>query len=113
MDKESRTPKDRRRAAVEEFGRQIGREERRKLRGKREGDNSLWFGLGVVGVVGWSVAIPTLLGVAVGIWIDTTWPSRFSWALMLLIAGVALGSLNAWFWVKKAGISRTNEEEEP
>jgi ATP synthase protein I len=113
MDKQSRSPRERRRAAAEEFTRRIGREERRKQRGRREGDNSLWFGLGVVGVVGWSVAIPTLLGVALGIWIDTTWPSRFSWSLMLLIAGVALGSLNAWYWVKKAGISKASGEEEP
>ena len=56
------------------------------------------------GVVGWSVAIPTLIGVAVGLWIDGRWPSRFSWTLMLLIVGVALGCINAWYWVKKAGI---------
>ena len=112
MDKRPRSSRERRQAMAEEFSRRIGRKEYRKIRGRREGDQSLWFGLGVVGVVGWSVAIPTLIGVALGIWIDTTWPSRFSWTLMLLIAGVSLGCLNAWYWVKKAGISNSTDKED-
>ena len=62
------------------------------------------------GVIGWSVAIPTLLGIFIGIWIDTTWPSRFSWTLMLLFAGVVLGCLNAWSWIERE--RRSIEEEE-
>ena len=31
--------------------------------------------------------LPTLIGVALGVWIDHRWPSRFSWAVTLLIAG--------------------------
>ena len=50
--------------------------------------NQLFFGLGVFGVVGWSVAIPTLVGIALGVWIDRTWPSQYSWTLMLLFLGV-------------------------
>lgn len=61
--------------------------------------NEVFFGLGVFGVVGWSVAIPTVLGIALGVWIDKTWPSRYSWTLMLLFTGVILGCLNAWFWI--------------
>ncbi len=71
------------------------------MKGRREKDRSIWFGLGMFGLIGWSVAIPTLIGVAVGIWIDTTWPSRFSWTLMLLFIGVILGCVNAWHWVKR------------
>lgn len=64
--------------------------------------NQLFFGLGVFGVVGWSVAIPTLLGIALGIWIDQKWPSQYSWTLMLLFVGVVLGCLNAWFWIESS-----------
>ena len=53
------------------------------------------------GLVGWSVAIPTVLGVVVGIWIDVTWPSRFSWTLMLRFIGITLGCLNAGYWVTR------------
>ena len=73
----------------------------RKIRARQRRDRSIWFGLGMFGLVGWSVAIPTLIGLAIGIWIDMRWPSRFSWTLMGLIIGVALGCVNAWFWVKR------------
>jgi len=77
----------------------------RKLDARQQGDRSAWFGLGMFGLVGWSIAIPTLLGIAMGIWVDEHWPSRFSWTLMLLIGGVGVGCLNAW-WV-----NRENEDE--
>lgn len=80
---------------------QVGARERRKLRARRRGDRSLWFGLGTYGVVGWSVVVPTLLGVALGIWIDTTWPGRFSWTLMGLFAGLGGGCWSAWYWVSR------------
>jgi ATP synthase protein I len=53
------------------------------------------------GLVGWSVAIPTVIGIGLGVWIDTKWPSRYSWTLMFLIIGVLVGCLNAWYWVKR------------
>ncbi|HOJ52065.1 MAG TPA: AtpZ/AtpI family protein [Syntrophales bacterium] len=104
--------KSRQRKRAESFVHQIAKKEKMKIRIRREGDETIWFGLGVFGVVGWSVAIPTLIGVALGLWIDKTWPSQYSWTLTLLIGGVMLGSLNAWYWVKKAGIRKSEEEEE-
>jgi ATP synthase protein I len=79
----------------------IASKETRKLRARGEQSRSLWFGLGMFGVVGWSIALPTVLGVAMGLWIDRRWPSRFSWTLMLLCIGVILGCLNAWYWIKQ------------
>jgi ATP synthase protein I len=79
----------------------VAAKQQRKMRARRQGDRSVWFGLGMFGLVGWSVAVPTLIGVAVGLWIDSRWPSRFSWTLMLLVVGVAVGCLNAWWWVQR------------
>jgi ATP synthase protein I len=79
----------------------VGRKEQRKLDARRKDHRPIWFGLGMFGLVGWSVAIPTLIGVALGIWIDKTYPSQYSWTLMCLIIGVIVGCLNAWFWVKR------------
>jgi ATP synthase protein I len=93
--------RERRRKVIEDLEKQVGAKESRKMKGRREKDRSIWFGLGMFGLIGWSVAIPTLIGVAVGIWIDNTWPSRFSWTLMLLFIGVILGCVNAWYWVKR------------
>lgn len=81
------------------FSQQVGAQAARKLRAQRRGTTSVWFGLGMSGLVGWTVAIPTVVGAALGIWIDTRYPSSYSWALMLLLAGLVLGCLNAWHWV--------------
>ncbi len=89
------------------FTREVRRKERLMIRGRKETGETVWFGLGMFGIVGWSVAIPTLIGTAFGLWIDQSWPSQFSWTLMLLIGGVMIGSLNAWYWVRKSG--RWNE----
>ncbi|MFO8084949.1 MAG: AtpZ/AtpI family protein [Desulfobacterales bacterium] len=87
--------------ADKNFIRKIVSRQDRKLRARQQNDQSIWFGLGMLGLVGWSVAIPTVIGVAIGIWIDKTWPSRYSWTLMMLLFGLILGCLNAWFWVKR------------
>ena len=86
-----------------ELQQQIAAQETRKLKARSEKHHSVWFGLGMFGLIGWSVAIPALLGIALGLWIDAHWPSRFSWTLMLLILGVLFGCLNAWRWVQKEG----------
>lgn len=66
----------------------------------RGNDRWSWSSIAVLGVIGWSVAVPTLAGVALGIWIDHRWPSRFSWSLMLLLGGLLLGCAHAWLRVK-------------
>lgn len=98
---ESESSKERQRKIAENLGREIAAQEARKKKARQEKDRGIWFGLGMFGLIGWSVAVPTLIGVALGIWIDTSWSSRFSWTLMLLFLGVILGCLNAWYWVKR------------
>ncbi len=85
----------------EEFGEQVGRRAERKLRAREEHERSAWFGLGMFGLIGWSVVVPTLIGVAAGIWLDRRWPGQVSWTLTLLIIGMAVGCLNAWYWIKQ------------
>jgi ATP synthase protein I len=87
------------RTSQAEFCKEIGTQERRKLRAQRGKARSIWLGLGMLGLIGWSVAIPALAGVALGVWIDTHFPSRYSWTLMLLLIGTIVGCLNAWRWV--------------
>lgn len=84
-----------------EFSRNIGDKAARKRRARRSRDERIWFGLGLFGLVGWSVAVPTLLGLALGIWIDARWPGQISWTLTLMLGGVFMGCLNAWFWVEQ------------
>lgn len=88
-------------ASERRFEQDVARKAARRRKAEREGDRSLWFSLGLFGVVGWSVAIPTLLGLALGLWLDTKWPGRVSWTLTLLFGGIALGCANAWYWVSQ------------
>ena len=78
----------------------ISEKTRRKLKA-RQTRKQVWFALGMFGMVGWAVALPTLMGVALGVWIDRQVTSQYSWTLMLLAVGVALGCWNAWYWVTK------------
>jgi ATP synthase protein I len=89
------TPSERR------FEREVARKAARRERAKREGDRPIWYSLGLFGLVGWAVAIPTLLGLALGIWLDTRWPGRVSWTLTFLFVGIVLGCANAWHWIKQ------------
>jgi ATP synthase protein I len=84
-----------------QFEQSVGRKAERKLRAREEKERPVWFGLGMFGLVGWAVAVPTLLGIALGLWIDERWPGTISWTLNLLIIGVLIGCLNAWYWVSK------------
>ena len=84
-----------------ELAKKVGRKAERKIRARRDKGKSALFWVGMFGLVGWAVAIPTLLGIAVGVWLDSKFNGRASWTLTMLVIGVALGCLNAWFWVKK------------
>jgi ATP synthase protein I len=89
---------------------QVGVKAARKLKARRNATPDVWFGLGMMGLIGWSVVVPTLLGAALGIWLDETRPGPRSWTLALLVAGLALGCINAWHWVAKEG--RVMREEQ-
>lgn len=79
----------------------VGTKASRRIRARRTRDRSIWFGVGMFGVVGWTIAITTLIGVALGIWIDRRWPGPYSWTLTLLFIGLIIGCLNAWYWIQK------------
>ncbi len=83
------------------FSRAVGAKAALKLKARRNSKQGVWFGLGMMGLVGWSVVVPTLLGAALGIWLDNRHPGIHSWTLTLLIVGLVIGCLNAWHWVNK------------
>ncbi len=84
----------------------------RKLHARRTKQRGTWFGLGMMGTIGWSVVVPTLLGVALGSWIDAHWSSPISWTLVLLIAGLLVGCMNAWFWIAREQRAMERERED-
>jgi len=93
------------------FAGEIGAKAARKIKA-RKSTQGVWLGLGMMGLVGWSVVVPTLLGAALGIWLDKHHPGKHDWTLALLVGGLALGCLNAWFWVAKEEKAMRDESEE-
>jgi len=85
-----------------EFAERVARTARRRIASRRAGRSVLSW-LGAFGVIGWSVAIPTLIGVAIGIWLDERFPGDPSWTLTLMIVGLASGLLIAWGWIRREG----------
>ena len=65
----------------------------------------------MMGLIGWSVAIPALAGTALGIWLDGHHPGSHSWTLTLLIVGLAIGCFNAWHWVDKEDKEMREEQK--
>lgn len=84
-----------------EFAAGIGRKEARKVKARQSKDKGVWFGLGMMGTIGWSVAVPTLIGIALGIWLDINYPGQISWTITFLFVGLFVGCANAWYWVKR------------
>ena len=74
----------------------------RQRRWLREGDPSVARRLAQIGVLGWIIVVPMLIGVFVGRWLDRTFNSGLFWTAPLLMIGLALGCWSAWKWMKNA-----------
>lgn len=67
-----------------------------RARWQREGERSLGQNLAMIGTLGWTIVLPTLLGIFAGRWLDHRFASGIFWTLGLLVAGLALGCSFAW-----------------
>jgi ATP synthase protein I len=94
------------------FSQEVGAKAARKLKARRHATQGVWFGLGMMGLIGWSVAVPTLLGAALGLWLDNRHSGTYSWTLALLVAGLAIGCVNAWHWVAKEDQAMREEQQD-
>lgn len=99
-----------------EFSRRIKVKATRKLQarqGQGRDKETAWSGLTMIGLVGWGISVPTLLGAALGIWLDRQFKGEHSWTLTLLFIGLLIGCLNAWRWItREERITRKEEGRE-
>ena len=72
-----------------------------RLKRREPSAASFWRSLSVLGTVGWSIVLPAVAGVWIGHRIDLRWDSGVRFTLMLLVAGVMLGSIIAWRVVRE------------
>lgn len=101
-DEKQRQPPD------EEFRRIVVGKSQRRDRARRRDDESIWAYLGTFGLVGWTVAVPTLLGLALGLFLDGRYsdPAGRSYTITFLVLGVAVGCGLAWYWVRRESSDR-------
>ncbi len=87
----------------EEFQRVVVGKSSRRDRARRRHDESIWSYLGTFGLVGWTVALPTLLGLALGLFLDQRFSDSTgrSYTITFLVLGVTVGCGLAWYWVRK------------
>lgn len=76
--------------------------EARHQRWLREGEPSIARRLAQIGVLGWILVMPMLVGVFAGRWLDQKFGTGIFWTAPLLMIGLALGCWSAWKWVKSA-----------
>ena len=74
----------------------------RHRRWQCEGDPSVARRLGQIGVLGWIIVVPMLIGVFAGRWLDQRFNSGLFCTAPLLMLGLAFGCWSAWKWIKGA-----------
>jgi len=84
-------------------GDDIGRQARRMQAHRDNPGPSPLRGIGAFGIIGWSIAVPTVGGAFAGLWLDRALPQAFSWTIALILGGVVLGAFIAAAWIKKEG----------
>ena len=85
----------------DEFETRIQRQSDRIEKARHEKDKSFWLYAGLIGAVGWSVVVPMVLGILLGLWLDRKFAGGFKWTFGLLIFGLMIGCVNAWRMITK------------
>jgi ATP synthase protein I len=74
----------------------------RHSRWLRDGEPSVGRRLAQIGVLGWTIVLPMLIGMFAGRWLDDRFGTGVFWTAPLLLAGLALGCWSAWRWMQSA-----------
>jgi ATP synthase protein I len=73
----------------------------RRHRWLAEGEPSVVRFVGQIGVLGWIIVTPALIGLFAGRWLDHRFGTAIFWSAPLLLLGVAVGCWSAWRWVQR------------
>ena len=64
-------------------------------------EQGVGFRLSQIGVLGWMIVIPMLLGVALGRWLDKFFDSGLFFSAPAILIGAGLGLYSAWRWMQR------------
>ena len=90
----------------QELRRVIMRKSVRRDRARRRRNENIWSYLGTFGLVGWTVAVPTLLGLALGLFLDGRFEGERRFTVAFLVLGLSVGCAMAWYWVRRESEDR-------
>jgi ATP synthase protein I len=79
----------------------VRKRQERKDRWLSEGEPSMARFVGQIGILGWIIVAPTLLGLFIGRWLDRMFTSGIFWSAALLMLGVAVGFWSGWRWMHR------------
>ena len=79
----------------------VRRQRERRRHWLTEGEPSVARFVGQIGVLGWIIVTPTLIGLFVGRWLDHKVGTGIFWSAPLLLVGVVIGCWSAWRWMHK------------
>jgi len=78
---------------------------RRAVETERQGvatpEPSLGTRLGQIGILGWTIIVPTLIGVVIGRWLDRMSDGGIFFTAPLIMLGAAFGLWSAWKWMNR------------
>lgn len=77
-------------------------EQQRRERARREPVGGLWRTVAQVGTLGWLLVVPAVAGALVGHHLDRRAASGVTWALGLMLLGLAAGGWLAWRTIRDA-----------
>ncbi len=72
-----------------------------RAEGEKNPEPSLGARFGQIGILGWTMIVPTLLGLFVGRWLDRTFHTGVTFAAALLMVGAGFGLWSAWRWMHR------------
>ncbi|WP_434666966.1 AtpZ/AtpI family protein [Paraburkholderia sp. A3BS-1L] len=73
----------------------------RESRGRAQPEPSLGSRLGQIGILGWTIVLPTLAGLVIGRVLDRLFGTRVFFSAPLLMLGAAAGLWFAWKWMHR------------
>jgi ATP synthase protein I len=79
----------------------VRKRQKRQSHWLNEGEPSMARFVGQIGILGWIIVAPTLLGLFIGRWLDGIFGSGIFWSAALLVLGVTLGFWSGWRWMHR------------
>lgn len=73
----------------------------RAERGREDPEPSLGARLGQIGVLGWTIVVPTLLALLLGRWLDRQMESGVFFTAPMIMLGAGAGLYFAWKWMHR------------